>query len=71
MIVANKRIGRSTMSITRILTSMSLSLSFPYMAIMMTRQGYVQVAQKMLGLNKLTHYRTAVLRPSICYKQPV
>ena len=69
--VANKRIGRSTMSITRIRTSMLLFLSFPYMAIMMTHQGYVQVAQKMLRFNKLTHSRTAVLQPSICYKQLV
>ena len=69
--VANKRIGRSTMSITRIQTSMSLSLSFPYMATMMTRQGYVQVTKKMLGFNKLIHTRMAVLQPSICYRQPV
>ena len=69
--VANNRIGRSTMSITRIQTSMSLFLSFPYMAIMMTRQGYVQATQKMLGFNKLTHTRTAILQHSICYKQPV
>ena len=69
--VANKRIGRSIMSITRIQTSMSLSLSFLYMAIMTTRQGYVQVTQKMLGFSKLTRTRTAVLQPSICYKQPV
>ena len=69
--IANKHIGRSIMSITRIRTSMSLSLSFPYMAIMMTRQVYVQVTQKMLGLNKLTQTRTAILQPSICYKQPV
>ena len=71
MMVANKRIGRSTMSITRIQTSMSLFLSFPYMAITMTRQGYVRVTQEMLGFNKLTHTRTAILQPSICYKQPV
>ena len=69
--VANKRIGRSTTLITRIPISMLLFLSFPYMAIMMTRQGYVQVIQKMLGFNKLTHTRTAVLQPSICYRQPV
>ena len=69
--VAHKRIGRSTMSITRIQTSMSLSLSFPYMATMMTRQGYVQVTKKMLGFNKLIYTRTAVLQPSICYRQPV
>ena len=69
--VADKCIGRSTMSITRIQTSMLLSLSFPYMATMMTRQGYVRVTQKMLGFNKLTRTRTAVLQPSICYKQPV
>ena len=50
---------------------MSLSLSFPFMAIMMTRQVYVQVTQKMLALNKLTYNRTAILQPSICYKQPV
>ena len=50
---------------------MSLFLSFPYMAIMMTRQGYVHVTQKMLGFYKLTRTRTAVLQPSICYKQPV
>ena len=69
--VAKKRIGRSTTSITRIRTSMSLFLSFPYMAIMMTRQGYVEVTQKMLGFSKLTHTRTAGLQPSICYKRPV
>lgn len=69
--VANERIGRSIMSITKIRTSMSLSLSFLYMAIMMTRQAYVQVTQRMLGLKKLTHTRTAVLQPSICYKQRV
>ena len=33
----------SITSITKIQTSMSLSLSFPYMATMMTHQGYVEI----------------------------
>ena len=35
--------GLSTMSITRIQTLMSLSRSFPYTVITMTRQGYVEL----------------------------